>query len=519
MLFPHGLKINISVNLAILLGIAMLLIDFVMVISAQKILLGSEIGKGHLFMSAIESQLKIENMISRSVFTDNIDKLLYESKFSCAIILNKNTDMIYSGGSDCALQKKLRMLTRETVHSGEKNIRSFGAIWGVFWKQREYLILTAPLFRKGDIVGGAGIVLPLEGIYVLLRGTQHILFIYIFINTVVLTFIGLYRLSKVTVKPLHGMLRRAEDYREDTDFFFLGEKENDEFSQLSKSLNRMLKQISDDKKALCLTVQSLEKANADLKQAQNDIIRAEKLASVGRLSSGIAHEIGNPLTIIKGYLELLEQKDLTDDEKSDFIIRSKNEINRITRIIRQLLDFSRPSDGTLKTVSVHELIDDITEVLRFQPLMSDIDLTLSLVAEKDRVMADPHQLQQVFLNLAINAADAIASIKNKSDGRLVIASEVVSDSDRADCPSLLKLMFTDNGFGIPDGELGNIFDPFYTTKEPGKGTGLGLSVSFMIIEAMGGRIEASSEPGEGTTMTIYLPLMVSCPLSVVRGQL
>ncbi|MDM8552145.1 ATP-binding protein [Desulfobacterales bacterium HSG2] len=519
MLFPHGLKINISVNLAILLGIAMLLIDFVMLTSAQKILLSSEIGKGHLFISAIESQLKIENMISRSVFNDNMDSLLYESKFSCAMILDKNTDVIYSGGPDCALREKLGMFASESVRSGERNIRTSGTVWGVFWKQREHLILTAPLFRKGDIVAGVGIVLPLEGIYVLLRGTQHILLIYILINTVVLTFIGLYQLSKVTVKPLHDMLRRAEDYREETEFFFLGEKENDEFSQLSKALNRMLKQISDDKKALCLTVQSLEKANADLKQAQNNIIRAEKLASVGRLSSGIAHEIGNPLTIVKGYLELLERKDLTDDEKNDFIIRSKNEINRITRIIRQLLDFSRPSDGTLKTVSVHELIDDITEVLRFQPLMSDIHLTLSLAAEKDAVMADPYQLRQVFLNLAINAADAIASIKNKSDGRLIIASEVASDSDRTDCPPLLKLMFTDNGSGIPEGELGNIFDPFYTTKEPGKGTGLGLSVSFMIIEAMGGRIEASSEPDKGTTMAIYLPLAVSCQLSVVRGQL
>lgn len=503
MLFPHGLKINISVNLAILLGIAMLLIDFVMLISAQKILIKSEISKGHLFISAIENQLSIEGS---SAFNDNMDKLLYESKFSCAIIMDKMTDGIYSGGTDCALRDKLRIFIREAVSSGEKRVRSFGTRWGIFRKERDSLILTAPLFRKGDIVAGVGVVLPLGPIYLILRDIQHILFIYILINTVVLTVIGLHQLSKVTIRPLHSLLRRAEDYRKDSDFFFLGEKENHEFSQLSKALNRMLKQISDDKKMLCLTVQSLEKANSDLKQAQRDIIRAEKLASVGRLSSGIAHEIGNPLTIVKGYLELLERTDLTDDEKGDFIIRSKTEISRITRIIRQLLDFSRPSDGTLKAVSVHDLIDDMADVLRFQPLMSNILMTFSLDAEKDTVMADPHQLRQVFLNLTINAADAIGSLENKSDGRLTIASDIMPDSDRPAGPHLLKLMFTDNGAGIPDEELENIFDPFYTTKEPGKGTGLGLSVSFMIVEAMGGRIKASSHIGEGTTMTIYLPL-------------
>ena len=512
-MFPHKLEINISVNLAILLGIAMILVDFVMVMSVQKILLRSEIQRGYLLISALETHLPSSSHASEhkppNSLSDNADKLLRESGFSCAMVLDVYMNPAYFGGSDCVSEKDLREAAVEAIRSGEKNVKSFGTIWGVFWKQRQYLILSAPLYRNGHITGGSSVVLPLEGIYMVLRRTQQILFIYILINTVVLTLIGFYRLSKVTTKPLRSLLKRAEEYREDTDSFFLSEKENNEFSQLSRALNRMLKRISEDKKALHLTVQSLEKANKDLKQAQSDIIRAEKLASVGRLTSGIAHEIGNPISIVLGYLELLRQKDMPDDEKDEFISRAGDEISRISRIIRQLLDFSRPSDGMPETVSVHDLIEDIVNVMKFQPLMSDIRLRLSLFAEKDTILTDPDQLRQVFLNLMINAADAISSCEDTLDGELTITSEVAADPDLADHPQYLKIMFIDNGTGIPEQDLDNIFDPFYTTKEPGKGTGLGLSVSFMMIESIGGKIKGASEQGKGTTMTLYLPIQRS----------
>jgi signal transduction histidine kinase len=140
-------------------------------------------------------------------------------------------------------------------------------------------------------------------------------------------------------------------------------------------------------------------------------------------------------------------------------------------------------------------------------MMANIKLELKLAAKKDTVFADPNQLRQVFLNLIINAIDAISSGKKKLAGKLVIKSAIVpgSDSDDDHMP-MLKLIYIDNGPGISDENLGNIFDPFYTTKEPGKGTGLGLSVSFMIIENFGGKIEATSKEGEGTTMTVSLPL-------------
>ena len=245
-----------------------------------------------------------------------------------------------------------------------------------------------------------------------------------------------------------------------------------------------------------------------MKKAQRDIIRAEKLASVGRLSAGIAQEIGNPIGIVMGYLELLRHADITEDERDEYIQRTEDEIERINNIIRQLLEISRPSNSGRTAVSVHDIVQDTADVLHVQPLMSDIELSLDLAAEFDTVLADANQLRQVFLNLIINAADAISCDKNIVDGKLIISTIHGENGDNGskNAPGKLKILFSDNGPGIAEENLSNIFDPFFTTKDPGRGTGLGLSVSFMIVESLGGKMTGTSEMGKGTTLEISLPL-------------
>jgi len=372
------------------------------------------------------------------------------------------------------------------------------------------MILTAPLTKDGVTIGGISIVLPLDRVYQSLRSSQQILFIYIFINIAILTFIGIYRISKLYLQPLARLAKRAEDFREDDEIIFSVRKGDNELSRLSKALNSMLKRLSADREKLRSTVQSLEKANLELKKAQREIIRAEKLASVGRLSAGIAHEIGNPIGIVIGYLELLKQKDITGNERDEYIHRAEQEIERINSIIRQLLEVSRPSNEGRTVISVHDLIHDTADVLRVQPLMSDIELSLSLAAEDDTVLADSNQLRQVFLNLIINAADAMACEGQESGGKLEIITEIEqdtdTDTDTGTSSTQLKIIFIDDGPGIGEETLANIFDPFFTTKDPGRGTGLGLSVSFMIVESLSGKMTGVSEEGKGTTMIISLPL-------------
>ncbi len=507
----RGLKSNIAINIAVILLVGMLLIEFVTIITAQRDMIRFEILRGNLLISSFkESLVNFSDQKSPTPYFNlksSFDRMMQEAGFSCALIMDNNKKQIYFGGSGCDLKDELIGLTSQTVKTGEKTTRFLGTVWGVFWRQSKDAVISSPVKREGIIIGGISIALPLDGVYETLRRSQKILFIYIFINTAILTFIGLYRLSKVYLEPMYRLVKRADDYREDDGMFFAVRKEDNELNQLSKALNRMLERISGDREKLRSMVISLEKANFDLKQAQQEIIRAEKLASVGRLSSGIAHEIGNPIGIIIGYLELLKQKDITGDERAEYIIRTENEVNRINTIIRQLLDLSRPSDTGSKAVSVHEIICDISNVIEPQPMIADIKLELELAAQRDTVFADPNQLRQVFLNLILNAADAISSSKKKIAGKLVIKSDVMPGSDsNDDHMPMLKLIYIDNGPGISEENLGNIFDPFYTTKEPGKGTGLGLSVSFMIIENFGGKIEATSKEGEGTTITVFLPL-------------
>ena len=511
-MFVRGLKTKIAINIAVLLFLAILMIDLVTLITTKRNLMRSELSRATILLAYMEYIFvndAAENY--RSPASDPkeiITKLINDLEFTCALILRENKDVVFLGNQTESSFKALVSFTKEAMRKDKKMVQYSGNTWEVFWNQNANLWMTAPLIKNGTLIGGIGIVIPLERVYQTLQNSQQIVLIYSLVNLTIFTFIGIYRISKLYLQPLSRLAKRAEEYKEDDDLIFSVRREDNELNRLSRALNSMLKQISEDKQKLRSTVQSLEKANLELKRAQKEIIRAEKLASVGRLSAGIAHEIGNPIGIIIGYLDLLKQSDITRDERNEFLKRTESEIDRINTIIRQLLEVSRPSNFGRRPVSVHEIIYDTADVLRVQPLISNINLSLSLRANNDKVYADPHQLRQVFLNLIINAADAVSFEGIKNGGELDITTELETyrGPEMKGAPADLKIIFRDNGPGIPEENIENVFDPFFTTKEPGKGTGLGLSVSFMIVESMGGRMTVASKVGKGTTMIIYLPL-------------
>ncbi len=509
-MYSRSIKTNIAVNIAVLLLVAMILIDLVMVLTIQKDFVQSQISKGYLLTSTVEREFMrmfdVQKTGLRLELVQEFNGVIKDFKAYSLLVMNGDAKQVYSYDEDKKLHATLRKLALQSLRSGEKTNKMIGSTWGVFWKQRQFLIISTPLYKEDKTIASMSVAFQLDEFYGNLRKTQQFVLVYVLTNAVILTFAGLYVIYRITGKPLNKLVERAEEYKDDDGFGFLYEKEKNEFGQLSQSLNQMLQRIADDKCKLKTSLESLERANTELKKAQDEIIRTEKLASVGRLSAGIAHEIGNPIGVVLGYLELLQQEDLDEEKRKDFILRAEEEINRISMIIRQLLNFSRPSNEIAENVSVHEIIEEIVNTLEIQPIMASIDIKLSLLADDYFVLADPHQLRQIFLNFMINAADAISSQEGPGNGEIMINTTVAKGSNNGDGKPLLEIKFADNGGGIPQEDLNNVFDPFYTTKEPGKGTGLGLSVCFMIVDKLGGSIKAESEYGEGTTMTVCLPL-------------
>ena len=396
----------------------------------------------------------------------------------------------------------LESMVFETLQSGQALTRKVDSRVGWLLLQYKSVIITHPVIENGITIAAGGIKSSLAPVYQDFLRIQKILLLFVVINSCFFALVGNRQLAKIYFRPLKRLAKRAETYQDDDGLLFSVRKEDNEFAILSSSLNKMLDRIAEDKRVLRETIESLQTANLELKKAQNDVIRAEKLATVGRLTSGIAHEIGNPIGIVLGYLDLLKQSDLSLEERNDFIDRSEKEIVRINHIIRQLLDMSRTSTDEAKSISIHLLLQDLIAVLNYQPTADQIVFESRFEAGEDRVHADPDRLRQVFLNILLNAVDALNADPPSDPQVLLATANLVSDEQ----VESIEVIIQDNGPGIPSSHLSRVFDPFFTTKQPGKGTGLGLSVSFMIIEKLGGRLSASRLEDNGAAFRVVLPL-------------
>ncbi len=234
------------------------------------------------------------------------------------------------------------------------------------------------------------------------------------------------------------------------------------------------------------------------KKMEEQLIVTDRLASIGELSSGIAHELNNPLTSVIGFSELLLDKDVPDDVKEDLKIINR-EAQRTARIVKNLLTFARKHPQEKESLDINSIIEKVLELRAYEQKVSNIEVNTRFASDLPEITADGFQLQQVFLNIIIN--DEHFMIEAHGRGTLTITTERVGDSIRA--------IFADDGPGITKENLRHLFDPFFTTKEVGKGTGLGLSICHGIITEHGGRIYAKSESGKGATFIVELPISKS----------
>ncbi|MFO8112265.1 MAG: ATP-binding protein [Desulfosalsimonadaceae bacterium] len=492
-----SLRVKIAIHLAILLLVAIGLTNFVLLRIIEKNIVEKHIASGENWIASMH-QMRASGADPLSVLSG------YGNHFYPGIVYamyaGEGEHSEFSRDEAGAVDHHARRLIEHAKSTKESAYLFVGREWGVFWKRSKYLIVAVPVSGGGD-AGAAAIELGPD--YEMLRNSQQVAIGYMFLNFLVLFAFGMYRFSSLVLRPIQRFIRLTDNYRYSEPFDFFPEKQHDEFSRLSSSLNRMVHRIDDDRQELEQSLEKIETANRDLKKAQQEIIRAEKLASIGRLSAGIAHEIGNPISIVLGYLGLLKTRSISPEDANgmDCIARAEVEIHRINDIIRQLLDFSRSTPTGFIDFSVHDVLHDTGRMLSQQPLMENIRLFYDFSASNDIVHADRSQLHQVIVNLFINAADSIsAAADNPEQGEIRISTDV-SEDGRWLCVSV-----QDNGCGIASENRDKIFDPFFTTKETGKGTGLGLYVSYMIIERFGGAIAIFDNEERGTRIVIELPL-------------
>ncbi len=442
------------------------------------------------------------------------------------ILLNQNPDIVdrvkdivFKGekykdkeiGAVTIFQNDLRISTNVTDEQGRRAIGTrvsqevYDAVigQGKSWVgpalvvNHWYITAYEPIKDISGRIIGMLFVGMLEKPYIDLRNRVMLTFTGIAGLCVVFLLVILFFITSSITNPLRRMVLATEriargDLNHHVEFDL-----RDEVGQLAKSFNQMTENLKVANENLIQWGKTLEKRveerTRELREMQTHLIQSEKLASLGKMAAGVAHEINNPLTSILINTHLMLEK---LEKKHDFyenLSLIADETSRCTHIVKGLLEFSRQNPPQKVFTNINELIERTTQLLENQASFQNIRIIKELDDSLPAIKLDKNKVQQVFWNLMLNACDAMPN-----GGQLLITDRLSADG------KYIEVRFIDSGIGIPKENLNKLFDPFFTTK--GSGTGLGLAVSYGIIEQHDGRIEVKSEVGQGTVFTLSFPV-------------
>jgi signal transduction histidine kinase len=321
--------------------------------------------------------------------------------------------------------------------------------------------------------------------------------LYIGLLGLALLFVVYVMMTRIVVRPIERLSRAAGKVAEGGRELELEKGGARELVDLGVSLARMTGRLRAEEEQLREHVDEIAIANEDLQRAQDTLVRSERLASVGRLAAGLAHEIGNPISAILSFQELVLDGELDDDQR-EFVMRMKRETERVNRILRDLLDFARPAaKGVVGhdeegVASAKDAIEQVVALVGPQKSLTDVELDVSVDSGLPAVAMHASRVEQVLLNLVLNAADVVP----KPGGRIRISAEAADGG--------VRIAIEDNGGGVVPSVRNNLFEPFVTTKDVGKGTGLGLAVCRGLVESAGGAIDVE-DGEEGARFVVMLP--------------
>jgi two-component system NtrC family sensor kinase len=325
------------------------------------------------------------------------------------------------------------------------------------------------------------------------RSLSGLVFLYVGITAAAILLITYVLLGRAIVRPVEELTRASERIAQGGEAR-VPVRGAAEVARLAVAFNVMQSQLGREKAALHDRLAELERTTAELAAAQRSLVMSEKMASVGRLAAGVAHEIGNPLSAILGLVELVQSGGLSPEDEREFLRRVAKETERIHHIIRDLLDFARtePTAEASASCDLVEVVEDAVRLVGPQKDLRQVTIERRVPEECPRVRGSAARLAQVVLNLLLNAADAI-------EGEGVIRLEVALEDEG------VALRVDDTGPGIAPEVREHLFEPFVSTKPTGQGTGLGLAVCHTIVEQLGGSIEAGDAPDGGARFTVWLP--------------
>jgi two-component system NtrC family sensor kinase len=336
-----------------------------------------------------------------------------------------------------------------------------------------------------EVLGVLDITMSLAEVNHGMRTSQMRVLIFAIIAIATVSLMIYLLINSIVLKPVSQMVAATQHVAAGDLNYTVSLKKRDELGVLAKSFNAMTRQLS---------------------EAQRQLYHSDKLASVGRLAAGVAHEINNPLTAVLTYSSYLHKR-LTDrpevTEDLEVIVR---ETKRCREIVKGLLDFARQSPPEKRPSDVNEIVRRAVRILQNQFALHHIELEQNLPSNLPPVSADANQMQQVLVNLFMNAGDAIG----EKGGRITVTTaaanaDITKGNTLSSADRFVQIKVSDTGCGIPPGNVSKIFEPFFTTKGQ-KGNGLGLAMVWGIIEKHDGRITVESEPGKGTTFNILLPV-------------
>ncbi len=483
-----GLRTQIIVALAVLMALAFVPLYFAVASLARATLRDARQESAQALGRAVAAHVgEADRWENAEVVRQRLESHVGQEGVAAIAVFDQAGHLIAAAGEPAEV-----LLMAAPSHPYGESARTvrgtFGRALEVVVPEGEHAIVTR--VRTDDTVAQAAPLVRLVGLYMVIFALALLVFTYL-------------ALTRLIVKPVDALVRGADRVASARVIIDLPRSGPREILELASSLHAMTLRLAREQEAMRSKVEELTNTTTRLTETQSQLVRSERMASVGRLAAGVAHEIGNPLAAIMGMQDLLLDDDLPSGERHDFLGRMKRETERIHVVLRDLLDFARPekrerdTDGAHPPAAVAAVVLDVFALVRPQQALKSIALRNEATDESLVVALSAGRLTQVILNLVLNAADAVTS------GDPGAATSITVRARRDD--TWVHIEVEDDGPGVPAAMHEHVFEPFVTSKDVGKGTGLGLAVCRGIVESAHGNIALDPTLTRGARFVVRLP--------------